>query len=272
VIEVTQACPLNCRGCYVPRDPKMMSLEDFNIVIGKTPPLEALNISGGEPLLNPHIEDMVKSAHAKGYQISLFTCGNIGIEKLDVLRHYLYLVRVTLKFPVPELDSYWRGKDDSHEKAVEFIKKARSLGIPVAVHYVVDTFNIGYVEDMKALISSLGAIPIALPFIDFTRGSLQNYVFEWDEWQKVAKDLESDGLEVEMMESTCAAGIKRFAINVEGNVRPCVYSDSSITLGNLIKEEWAPVHEKLKNWRKKLGVNRGRCPAYDDQRRWWARA
>jgi MoaA/NifB/PqqE/SkfB family radical SAM enzyme len=268
VIEITQACPLKCVGCYVPPEPYYMNLDDFKTIVQKLPKVDTLNLSGGEPFLHPNLIEMVDFAKSQGHHVTIFTSGNANHNTLPLLKGKVDVLRVTLKYPNSTLDSYWRKHEDSFKNTVAFLKQTQQLQIPTYVHIVVDRFSIEYAVDTIHLVRSLGAEPIILPFIDFT-GKLQGYTFRWEDFTEIAKNLRKQNVTVEMVEEICIAGVHRLAINAHGEVRPCVYIDGRLKLGNLLTESWATVYPRLTEWRGKLGVYRGRCPAYDDKNNGW---
>lgn len=79
-IEPTTVCNLSCPSCVgsvwsVPR--KHMSLPDFQVIIDRLPPVRTLVLQGvGEPLLVPHLTEMIRMAAAKAQTISIVTNGH----------------------------------------------------------------------------------------------------------------------------------------------------------------------------------------------------
>ena len=83
-VEVTAACNLRCRMCLVRYAPPVdrvtgtMSLADFTALIESLPDLERLTLQGlGEPLLVPHLDDMVELAAGRGIAVGFNTNGTL---------------------------------------------------------------------------------------------------------------------------------------------------------------------------------------------------
>jgi MoaA/NifB/PqqE/SkfB family radical SAM enzyme len=175
---------------------------------------------------------------------------------------------VTIRVPKPSLDEMYRGREGTLEKSIEFIKKARSYAIDTYVHFILDKFTIEYFIDTYQMVKDLDATMVVLPYIDFS-GKQPHLMFSWDDFRAIADHLERQGVIVEMTEGICIAGVKRLAIDSFGNVRPCVYSDHDVNVGNLITEPWEEIYSRLCHWREEIGIQRGRCPAFDNTWRYW---
>lgn len=83
-MEVTGACNLRCRMClvrYVPavgRREGALAYEDFLALVDELPGLERLTLQGlGEPLLSPHLVDMVAHAAGRGVEVGFNTNGTL---------------------------------------------------------------------------------------------------------------------------------------------------------------------------------------------------
>lgn len=95
-IAINMACNRNCPGCYVRylrKDQKslFMTAEDVKEICEKYKPAH-INITGGEPMLNPHIFDIIKVI-PKSTIVSMVTNGDMlskpvsGLIKLDKLKN-----------------------------------------------------------------------------------------------------------------------------------------------------------------------------------------
>jgi radical SAM protein with 4Fe4S-binding SPASM domain len=81
-VEVSGACNLRCRMCLVRYAPAVgrregaLSYEDFLALVDALPDLRRLTLQGlGEPLLSPHLLDMVRYAAARGVHVGFNTNG-----------------------------------------------------------------------------------------------------------------------------------------------------------------------------------------------------
>lgn len=85
-IEATTRCNLKCKMCdHITNSRKKidMSLDSFKIVLDKLPHLLKISLSGvGEPLLNPHIFEMIKMAKDRNIFVGTFTNGTLLSPKI----------------------------------------------------------------------------------------------------------------------------------------------------------------------------------------------
>src|SRR3954447_14992516 len=81
-VEVSGACNLRCRMCLVRYAPAVgrregaFAYEDFLALVDSLPELRRLTLQGlGEPLLSPHLLDMVRHAAGRGIHVGFNTNG-----------------------------------------------------------------------------------------------------------------------------------------------------------------------------------------------------
>lgn len=87
-IEVTNMCNLSCSICPVNRGMKrakgMMTLELFNKIINESKRVDSVQFSQwGEPLMHPHICEMIKLAKNRDSEVFLITNGTLIDERLS---------------------------------------------------------------------------------------------------------------------------------------------------------------------------------------------
>src|SRR3954454_1731965 len=81
-VEVSGACNLRCRMCLVRYAPGVgrregaLAYEDFLALVDSLPDLRRLTLQGlGEPLLSPHLLDMIRHAARRGVHVGFNTNG-----------------------------------------------------------------------------------------------------------------------------------------------------------------------------------------------------
>lgn len=90
-IEATNACNLRCRMCSQSSESwqrglqhKTLSLESFKRILEQLPYLQEVLLNGvGEPLLNPHLVEMVRHAARRGVRTGFFTNGTLLTPRLS---------------------------------------------------------------------------------------------------------------------------------------------------------------------------------------------
>jgi radical SAM protein with 4Fe4S-binding SPASM domain len=87
-VEVTGACNLRCQMCLVRYRPALdrrsgsLSLEAFKALVDTLPELSVVTLQGlGEPLLAPHLVDMIEHAARRGCRVGFNTNGTLLTAK-----------------------------------------------------------------------------------------------------------------------------------------------------------------------------------------------
>ena len=89
-LHITDFCNFNCKHCFVKKEGKQLSLDESKKCVDKiaeffekTQTKEArINIAGGEPLLYPHLKELVDHIYSKHISISLITNGVYVTENM----------------------------------------------------------------------------------------------------------------------------------------------------------------------------------------------
>jgi radical SAM protein with 4Fe4S-binding SPASM domain len=135
-IETNNTCNLHCSHCPTPNEMKrkkgLMDLDTFKQIIDLNPELARIYLTNwGEPLIHPHIVEMVSYAHAKGKHTAITTNGTTLDRELsrDLLENGLDLI----KFSVDgDKETYQKIRGFSYEKVEsnikEFLDVRNSLG------------------------------------------------------------------------------------------------------------------------------------------------
>ncbi|GAH36991.1 unnamed protein product, partial [marine sediment metagenome] len=137
---ITNDCNLDCEKCHYrsKSDPKQEL--SFNIIKDlfqewKKYKLSSIAIGGGEPLLHPHILEIVKLGQDMGFFIAVTTNGTV-LKPINANRiHISY----------DELHPTWKN-EELIQNAVKYYKKC---GSKVGINHVVSNIeNIEYIENL----------------------------------------------------------------------------------------------------------------------------
>lgn len=87
--QITGKCNMDCKFCCDTfKYQKGKSLEEVKTMIDRLPDyIDEINITGGEPLVYPEIEEVLKHIHDKGIKTYLTTNGVLLPEKESVLKY-----------------------------------------------------------------------------------------------------------------------------------------------------------------------------------------
>ena len=128
-VEVTAACNLRCRMCLVRYRPPLdrvrhsFSFDDFRALVEDNPSLHRITLQGlGEPLLTPHLFEMVELAGARGIDVGFNTNGTLLTrEKAE------RLVRAGLAWLHVSVDGATAGTYESIRDGARFLRVKRNL-------------------------------------------------------------------------------------------------------------------------------------------------
>ncbi|MCX6580918.1 MAG: radical SAM protein [Candidatus Aminicenantes bacterium] len=242
-LELTNRCNFGCRYCYQNssnkedkflKDP-LKILEAFrNInVLG-------FELSGGEPLLNPQIEEIITYIVDNFSLIGLITNGSLLREKhLKLLRSNTCKVglQICLDGNTPEMVEATTGVKGSFEMEVDAIKLVKAHNYTLRVGMIVDTpQKIDAIEDTLLIAKELGADSfVPNPFIDFGRGKNLIHEFKPEDYLRlndklseliskyknfIAREVEVGKINYNTLHN-CGAGHKNFVLNWDGIIKPC---------------------------------------------------
>jgi MoaA/NifB/PqqE/SkfB family radical SAM enzyme len=163
-IAVTQECNAHCMHCSAFRrgSEGTLSTGEWCDIIDQCAELGITDIiiTGGEPLLRPDLDVLIRRIVENDCVADIFTNGSmLNEENLDKLSEAgCDTLFVSLDSPVPEEHDSLRGVPGLYDKAVEGIKLAVSKGMAVGISTYMDreSINKGYHHRFLELSKELG--------------------------------------------------------------------------------------------------------------------
>ena len=138
MLEPTHLCNLSCSGCgrireYAKTIREMLSLEECLQSVEDCP-APVVTITGGEPLLYPHLNELIKGTLKRGKHVYLCTNGILLEKALDTMKpHPNFIINIHID-----------GMEETHDRllerkgvfklAIEGIKKAKQKGFRVCTN------------------------------------------------------------------------------------------------------------------------------------------
>ena len=281
VWEITNNCNFKCPHCRAYEEFTVDDEQMENKIIDELIKNDILtvNISGGEPLLNPRIFEIIQRLSNANMYVGISTNGWLYKEKRKkLLEAGLKFIQVSLDGD-KMLHEKFRGVEGSYERAVDTLKQAKKDGLFTQMNVTITSENLKTLEwnYNKALeigvdkilyrrVVSAGKavendyiIPNKKEYIDTIQKliKLDNsklIVAVDDQIIYAIKDIESDE------KLGCAAGIKIVGISSNGDIYPCIFLREK--LGNITKdnlEELWQNNEILNKLRNKDINECGKC-------------
>lgn len=165
-LEVTRACLTRCRLCYVSSGEDRadnLTKEELFAAIDRMAEmgLEAVALSGGDPLARPDVMDLLEHIVARGMRAGISTSLlALGEETARRMQELGVLVQVSLDGSTPEINDWNRGTG-SYEKAMRGVELLGRLRIPFRFACVVSKRNVEDLQGMVRLALDRGAREVA---------------------------------------------------------------------------------------------------------------
>ncbi len=279
-IAVDYRCNLRCIHCSAEKlkkepDVRRMDIDDYRKLARQCHELGVITvgITGGEPLLYPRLEQVIKAFKPGRTMISLKTNATLLTDDWLVKLRKWKVDSISIGLgPVPDkMEEYdgIRGVSESYRKSLDAVKKAMSYGFRVIVGVVVSHENIHSqnVENLLDLTATMGVILIlglAVPAGNWQEN--RNIILTEEDRKKIReillkyKHVRTD-FESNFITRGCGAINEKVYITAYGDVMPCPFVQ--IGFGNVLKEPLAEIRNKALSY----PVYRGypdRCLAADN--------
>jgi radical SAM protein with 4Fe4S-binding SPASM domain len=220
------------------------------------------SFTGGEPLLHPDLEAMIRHARRRGLEVNLVTNGTLAdpARARSLARAGLRTAQVSIEAPEADLHDDLTASPGSFERTLAGIANLRSAGISVQTNTTVTALNVDRAPWMPGFLKSLGigrfamnlyipsvgapavgiaADPLFFPYsrigavIDAVRGAAraEGLVFNWYSptphclYNPIARGLGN---------KSCAAMDGLLSVSPTGDVLPC--SSYPKPMGNLLRD------------------------------------
>lgn len=288
-IEFNQSCNFRCIYCYASENAQRrneLTKEEFIDIIGQAKDLGArkIIILGGEPMLYPHIVEMIQSIRKQNMEIELFTNGtNITGEMAQTLHDYH--VRVVLKMNTfdESLQDTLSGRKGAYAQIQEALTNLKQAGYPSADHplgvsTIICQQNIDELPRMWEWLRDQNILPY-FEMMTPQGGAREHNMLEVDSraveklFRKISElDRTKYGHRWDpkppLVGGECLRHQFSCAVNSEGYVQPCV--GITFPIGNMRKQRLkdilkdSEVVQDLKNYKYMIKGPCGQCTKIDN--------
>ena len=145
--HITKRCNFNCKFCFANMNDVSFELEYEKAIeipyLLKTNGCKKINFVGGEPLLYPHIFDMIRESKRCGLTTSLVTNGSLlNEDKIKKLSPYLDWVGISIDSANEKTQrELGRGFGDHVEKTLELVDLLEKYDLKIKINTVVNRLN-----------------------------------------------------------------------------------------------------------------------------------
>ncbi len=151
---ITNRCNYNCEFCFRFTDREELDFETAKMIMDKLidAGVKKMSWAGGEPLLWPHIFDLIDYTHDQGVQTMLITNGAlIKPEMYDRLERSLDWLNLPLEGPIAEINAEMR-KQGHFERTIKILKAFQDRDVKLKINTVGTALNIDCIEELADLI------------------------------------------------------------------------------------------------------------------------
>ena len=255
-IEPTHRCNLDCVYCdKVDQKSPQMTTSAALQMLDELAAFGTLSVcfDGGEPLVHPGIEQLVRRAKTHGLRVSMSTNGMLLHRKPRVL-DCVDTIKISIDGPAHVHDA-GRGAG-SFEKSLAGARLALEAGCKVAIRMTLAAHNVQYFKDVIAYAKQLGIQALFQPAIgnimngadapEAHSADVDGYRAAIDELLRLKRAGEPIGNEPLCLEhlrnwpdptpvNTCSGGRVEVAIGPDGNMYPCGRTGRNLPAPNVFE-------------------------------------
>lgn len=145
-IQLNRTCNQKCLFCSNPENGNVLDYKQAKFYIDdfKNKNYQGVIFTGGEPTLNPILNEVIKYAKAKGLEVRIITNGQktADFEFLNNLKNDgLDLMHVSIQSFAPKVQDYLSQNPGSLKNILKTLLNAKRLSIPVNINIVINNFN-----------------------------------------------------------------------------------------------------------------------------------
>jgi radical SAM protein with 4Fe4S-binding SPASM domain len=236
-VVLTHRCQYRCRHCYLEEFHTVgLSLEAWTCALQELAGLGCLYIrfTGGEPLLYPHLFDLLEHARELGFAWSLNTNGHrvdlhtaermSGLHPLEV-SFSIYGAQVATHEAITGIPSSFR-------RCLRAVENLRACGTRVRLNFLLMRHNVGELEQVQRIADERGAdLDINYLLFPTHAGDRRPLAFRLETSELIR--LATTGRIPPPRRAFCAPGRCRLSVSADGTVFPCEMLP--IALGTLAK-------------------------------------
>lgn len=203
-IRITTNCNAKCFMCKYAKNYYSYSIDEKKLdfileYMKKDGNYEMVRFTGGEPLLHPKINEMIKKFSSEGFKTSIITNGYLMPQKYDeLIKNGLSQVIFSLDGSIPQIHDKARNIDGLFLKVMESIKLLREAKtqINIRINTIASKYNIDDLINIFNLLKNYrvdmwSIIPLKSSSILWNDGKVEYYLKKYKEFVEYVKNVEN---------------------------------------------------------------------------------
>jgi MoaA/NifB/PqqE/SkfB family radical SAM enzyme len=272
-VAVTYACQCDCAHCSAEPMRKTgnaaLSFDELTDTIRQTVELgtTAVVLTGGEPLLCPRLDEIIRSVDGRKSVVTMFTNGEyLARARVAELREAgLFGVFVSIDHPAAEKHDRNRERPGLFDKAVQGLVNCREAGLPTGISTYVTREKManGEMDDLMELGKRLGILEVFI--FDVTpSGRLSDRTdcllteaelcemqrfraryHDLDDYPRIVHQTMFSGMAYPCVAEGCPAAMVQLHVRANGDVTPCDFTPAAF--GNVRHQPLAQIWHSMTN-------------------------
>lgn len=252
--ELTQACPWDCRHCYLgeKRPRGRLSLDECRRILEQLAEAGVIRLvlTGGEPTLFPHFWELPALARWFGFRLRLFSVlSHLDDERLDRLAAEKFeLIEVSLLGSTPALHDRLVRRPGAFDGVVRAVERLVARGAKVRLKTVFFPENFTDRGNTQKLAAHLGCAygeSFEVLHRTDTAETPESGRLSAEDWKLLSCSRREELRRAHRPrppEQThgCGAGARGWAVNPEGEVYPCLIL--RLSCGNLLRQGFREIY------------------------------
>lgn len=259
-LEITDKCNLKCKHCYgdyKKSNDNSLSLDQIYEIITKAKEvgIYEFDITGGEPLMYPHLKEVLQALYQAGMIVSIFTNLTLFDKRiLDVMHQFgVKKIITSLDSSIPSVHDNFRGYNGAFRKTMDSVQLIRETDIEVSINMTIGNHNKDHIPEIVSFIRETN-LPFVLDVVT-PEGRGNDLMEDPIAASKILKNIydsypEIFGYKKRIID--CGVGKRFIYIKSDGNIYICPsLIFNQFKLGNIdnfnLNHIWAKMNEISKN-------------------------
>lgn len=246
-IEITNICNLKCKFCpETKRKKQSMTVDDFENIIRKIDSytnLVCLHVKG-EPLMHPHLEDILKVLEKYNLKANITTNGTLIKDKLEIIKNSNAIRQINFS-----IHSITQNENLNKQYMLDIFQSAEKLENIIVSYRLWNLQNVKENDINKPIIK---AIEEYYKISNLKEQLTKREFIQIKEKMFINQDIEFTWPDINknpiIENGRCLALKEQIAILVDGTVVPCCLDNNGdIPLGNILEETLEEILNKPKS-------------------------
>ncbi|MBU7016572.1 MAG: radical SAM protein [Theionarchaea archaeon] len=247
-IEITNKCNLSCLHCFNnsgnPHPHELTTQEILSAIDALSRGgVHQITMTGGEPLLHPHIFNIIEHARKAPMSVDLFTNGTLITE--DMVNQFKNRIRrfnISLDSVDASIHDTFRGKKGALEKTLQAITLLKEAGFPMKFTISLSQLNKSTIKDVLRYFKENNLTEFTITPVRYSGRGKTDITVSLEEYYQVSKEYLTyckqefpEGIlkKHKKERDECSIARRSMLIKSDGTIFSCPGCDRGPAIGNV---------------------------------------